>query len=111
AGRTSPDLAIRLTDKLREITVPGVQLFVEPVKDYRFVLALRGDNLSGRLSETDPQALGKPPLPVRALEAAARPAADAVNAFVTQARQSLADQRPANMGLLGGFYQLPGLAQ
>ena len=109
AGRISTDLCVRLTDRLREITVPGVQLFVEPVKDYRFVLALRGSNLSGRLSETDPQALGKPPLPVRALEAEARPAADAVNAFVTQARRILADERPANMVLLRGFDQLPEL--
>ena len=109
AGRISTDLCIRLTDRLREITVPGVQLFVEPVKDYRFVLALRGSNLSGRLSETDPQALGKPPLPVRALEPEARPAADAVNAFVTQARRILADERPANMVLLRGFDQLPEL--
>jgi 2,3-bisphosphoglycerate-independent phosphoglycerate mutase len=109
AGRISTDLCVRLTDRLREITVPGVQLFVEPVKDYRFVLALRGSNLSGRLSETDPQALGKPPLPVRALESEARPAADAVNAFVTQARRILADERPANMVLLRGFDQLPEL--
>jgi 2,3-bisphosphoglycerate-independent phosphoglycerate mutase len=109
AGRISTDLCVRLTDKLRAITVPGVQLFVEPVKDYRFVLALRGNNLSGRLSETDPQALGKPPLPVRALESEARPAADAVNAFVSQARRILADERPANMVLLRGFDQLPEL--
>ena len=109
AGRISTDLCVRLTDRLREITVPGVQLFVEPVKDYRFVLALRGSNLSGRLSETDPQALGKPPLPVRALESEARPAADAVNAFVTQARRILADERPANMVLLRGFDQLTEL--
>ena len=109
AGRISTDLCVRLTDKLRTITVPGVQLFVEPVKDYRFVLALRGPNLGGRLSETDPQALGKPPLPVRALEPEARPAADAVNAFVTQARRILADERPANMVLLRGFDQLPEL--
>ena len=109
AGRISTDLCVRLTDRLREITVPGVQLFVEPVKDYRFVLALRGGNLSGRLSETDPQVLGKPPLPVRALESEARLAADVVNAFVAQARRILADERPANMVLLRGFDQLPEL--
>jgi 2,3-bisphosphoglycerate-independent phosphoglycerate mutase len=109
AGRISTDVCIRLTERLRTITVPGMQIFVEPVKDYRFVLALRGERLSGRLSETDPQALGKPPLPVRALEPEARPAADAVNAFVTQARRVLADERPANMVLLRGFDQLPEL--
>src|SRR2546427_495203 len=45
----------------------------------------------------------------RALESEARPAADAVNAFVSQARRLLADERPANMVLLRGFDQLPEL--
>ena len=109
AGRISTEECIRLTERLRTITVPGVQLMVEPVKEHRFVLALRGAGLSGRLSETDPQALGKPPLPVRALESEARAAADAVNAFVTQARRILADETAANMVLLRGFDQLPEL--
>jgi 2,3-bisphosphoglycerate-independent phosphoglycerate mutase len=109
AGRISTDLGIRLTDRLREIKVPGVELFVEPVKEYRFVLVLRGSGLSGALSETDPQATGKPPLPVRALNAEARPAADVVNSFVTQARRLLTDEAPANMVLLRGFDQLPDL--
>jgi 2,3-bisphosphoglycerate-independent phosphoglycerate mutase len=109
AGRISTDLCIRLTDRLREIRVPGAELFVEPVKEYRFVLVLRGGGLSGALSETDPQATGKPPLPVRALNAEARSTADVVNSFVTQARRVLANEAPANMILLRGFDQLPDL--
>jgi len=109
AGRISTDVCIRLTDRLRSIRLPGVEMFVEPVKDYRFVLVLRGPGLSGRLSETDPQALAKPPLPVRALDPEARTTADAVNAFATEARRILADAAPANMVLLRGFDQLPEL--
>lgn len=109
AGRISTDLCIRLTDRLRGIRLPGVEMFVEPVKDYRFVLVLRGPGLSGRLSETDPQVLAKPPLPVRALDPEARTAADAVNTFATEARRILADAAPANMVLLRGFDQLPEL--
>ncbi len=109
AGRISTGACIRLTDRLREIKIPGVELFVEPVKEHRFVLVLRGSGLSGALSETDPQATGKPPLPVRGLNAEARPAADIVNSFVTQARRMLADETPANMILLRGFDQLPDL--
>src|SRR5438034_3579330 len=107
AGRISTEECIRLTDRLREIQVPGVELLLEPVKEHRFVLVLRGSGLSGRLSETDPQALGKPPLPVRALESGARVTADIVNTFVTEARRLLADENPANMILLRGFDQLP----
>ena len=109
AGRISTDVCIRLTDRLREIRIPGAELFVEPVKEHRFVLVLRGGGLSGTLSETDPQATGKPPLPVRALNAEARSTADVVNSFVTQARRVLANEAPANMILLRGFDQLPDL--
>jgi 2,3-bisphosphoglycerate-independent phosphoglycerate mutase len=109
AGRISTDVCIRLTDRLREIKVPGVELFFEPVKEHRFVLVLRGAGLSGALSETDPQATGKPPLPVRALDPEARTAADAVNNVVTQARRLLVAETPANMILLRGFDQLADL--
>jgi 2,3-bisphosphoglycerate-independent phosphoglycerate mutase len=109
AGRISTERCVQLTERLREIRLPGVDLFVEPVKEHRFVLVLRGAGLSARLSETDPQAPGRPPLPVRALEPAAEPTAAAVNAFVAEARRRLADAAPANMVLLRGFDQLPAL--
>src|SRR5438094_149784 len=96
-------------DGLRGIRLPGVEVLVEPVQEHRFVLVLRGAGLSGRLSETDPQALGKPPLPVRALEPEAARTAELVNAFVEEARKRLADAAPANMVLLRGFDKLPEL--
>ena len=65
AGRIPTERCAALVDRLRRIRVPGVELLVEPVKEHRFVLVLRGPGLSGRLSETDPQALGQPPLPVQ----------------------------------------------
>jgi 2,3-bisphosphoglycerate-independent phosphoglycerate mutase len=109
AGRISTDLCVRLTDRLRTIRVPGVELLVEPVKEHRFVLVLRGAGLSGRLSETDPQLLGKPPLPVHGQDTAAGPTAARVNDFIAQAARLLADAAPANMILLRGFDQLPAL--
>ena len=75
---------------------------VEPVKEHRFVLVLRGAGLGGRLSESDPQALGKPPLAVRALEPASESSAAAVNRFVDEARTLLQDAAPANMVLSAG---------
>ncbi len=109
AGRIATDVCVRLTDRLRQITVPGLDILVEPVKEHRFVLVLRGRGLSGRLSETDPQALGAAPLPVRALEPDAAPTAEAVNTFVAEARRRLSDAAPANMILLRGFDKLPDL--
>src|SRR3989475_694538 len=113
AGRIPTEVCVRLTERLRGIPLPGVELFVEPVKEHRFVLVLRGRGkavgLSGRLSETDPQALGRAPLPVKPLEPKAKASAQRVNAFVAGARRRLADAAPANMVLLRGFDRLPRL--
>jgi 2,3-bisphosphoglycerate-independent phosphoglycerate mutase len=109
AGRIATDLCVKLVERLRTIRLPGVEVLVEPVQEHRFVLVLRGSGLSGRLSETDPQALGTPPLPVHPLEPAAAKTAELVNAFVDEARKRLADAAPANMVLLRGFDRLPEL--
>ena len=109
AGRIPTELCVRLVDRLRVIRLPDVEVHVEPVKEHRFVLVLRGAGLSGRLSETDPQATAKPPLPVKPLEAAATKTADLVNHFIAEARKILAGEPQANMILLRGFDLLPDL--
>ena len=109
AGRISTELCVSLCQRLRKIRLKGVEVFVEPVKEHRFVLVLRGRNLSGHLSETDPQALGVPPRPAKALVPDAGPTAKLVNRFVEHARSVLADAAPANMVLLRGFDKLPEL--
>jgi 2,3-bisphosphoglycerate-independent phosphoglycerate mutase len=109
AGRIPTERCAALVDRLRRIQTRGVELFVEPVKEHRFVLVLRGAGLSGRLSETDPQALGQPPLLVRPLAPEAQATADIVNRFVADARTLLADAAPANGVLLRGFDQRPAL--
>ncbi len=115
AGRISTEQCIKLTTLLREkVHVPGVELFVEPVKEHRFVLVLRGVGLAGDLSESDPQQVGVPALPIRPLAEAAdlvasRRTAELVNGFVAQAQQVLADQAPANMVLLRGLDKRPAI--
>ena len=109
AGRITTDLCVSLCERLRGIELPGVEVLVEPVKEHRFVLVLRGPGLSGRLSETDPQSLGVAPLPIRALAPEAERTAGLVNRFVDAARPLLADAAPANMILLRGFDQQPDL--
>ena len=109
AGRIATDLCVRLCERLRGIRLEGVEVLVEPVKEHRFVLVLRGSGLSGRLSETDPQQLGAAPLPVKPLAPEAERTARLVNAFVDAARPLLRDEAPANMLLLRGFDQRPHL--
>jgi 2,3-bisphosphoglycerate-independent phosphoglycerate mutase len=109
AGRIPTEVCVRLVDRLRGVRVPGAEVLVEPVKEHRFVLVLRGPELSGRLRETDPQVLGSPPLPVEPLEPAAARTAELANRFVDAARELLRDESPANMVLLRGFDRLPDL--
>jgi 2,3-bisphosphoglycerate-independent phosphoglycerate mutase len=109
AGRISTERCVELVERLRAIRVAGAEVLVEPVKEHRFVLVLRGPGLSGRLTESDPQALGQAPLPVHPQAPEARTTAQAVNEFVEAARAILADAAPANMVLLRGFDQRPAL--
>ncbi|HEV2053819.1 MAG TPA: 2,3-bisphosphoglycerate-independent phosphoglycerate mutase [Methylomirabilota bacterium] len=109
AGRIATELCVALCEKLRSVTVDGAEIVIEPLNEHRFVLVLRGEGLSGRVSETDPQALGAPPLRARALEPSAERAAAAVNQFVERARPLLRDAAPANMVLLRGFDKQPDI--
>lgn len=109
AGRISTEKSTELVGSLRSIELPDVQTFVEPVKEYRFVLVLRSENLTGPLTETDPQRLGIAPLPVKALRPEAEHTAAEFNQWIAQARAILADHSPANMVTLRGLDKNPGL--
>jgi 2,3-bisphosphoglycerate-independent phosphoglycerate mutase len=111
AGRISSEIGTRLVEKLRAITLPGVEVFVEPVKEYRFCLVLRGEGLADGLTETDPQQTGVPPLPVEALRPEAEYSARLVNQWLAEARVLLADEHPANGCNLRGLAKDPGLPQ
>jgi 2,3-bisphosphoglycerate-independent phosphoglycerate mutase len=107
AGRIPTALSAPICERLSQIKLPRVQLFVEPVRDHRFLLVLRGEGLSERVSETDPQREGEKPLPVRALAPEAEPTARLLNDFVAQAARLLLDEAPANMLTLRGFAKHP----
>ncbi|MGC8916322.1 MAG: 2,3-bisphosphoglycerate-independent phosphoglycerate mutase [Thermoanaerobaculum sp.] len=107
AGRIPTEENRRLVARLRAITLPGVELFVETESEHRGVLVLRGSGLSPKLADTDPQKTGVPPLPVRALAPEAEPTARLVAAFVAEAEKILASEPKANGVLLRGFDSLP----
>lgn len=109
AGRIPTEVGARLCEKLRRIRLPGVETFVEPVQEYRFLLVLRGEGLYDGLTETDPQQLGKPPLPVQPLRPEAARTADLLNEWMAEARKLLADEYPANGCNLRGIAKDPGL--
>ena len=85
AGRIPTDESAPICERLDRIEIPGVQVDVFSVQDYRFVLRLRGDGLSELVTETDPQVTGAKALDVKALKPEAQKTADIVNEFVKQA--------------------------
>ena len=109
AGRIPTEESRPLCQLLDSVELPGVETHVLPVRDYRFVLLMRGEALSDRLGETDPQRTGTEPLSITALTPEAQHAAEAANLFVRRAVELLNGQERANMVLLRGFSKLPTL--
>jgi 2,3-bisphosphoglycerate-independent phosphoglycerate mutase len=107
AGRISTDVCRRLVDKLRTIRLDGVELFLEPVRDYRFVLVLRGEGLGAEIEDTDPGRTGVPPLEPAARDAASERTAALLRDFIERAASLLADEHPANMITLRGIARRP----
>jgi 2,3-bisphosphoglycerate-independent phosphoglycerate mutase len=111
AGRIATEETASICAELRQIELPGVELFVEPVREHRFLFVLRpreeGVTLSDQLADTDPQREGVPPLPPRALAPEAEATAQLVEQFVAAARERLASCRPANGLMLRGFARHP----
>jgi 2,3-bisphosphoglycerate-independent phosphoglycerate mutase len=111
AGRISTEECARMVDLIRDIQLPGVEVIVKPVRDYRFVLILRGPGLSMALNETDPQRTGLKPLPVEPRDGTPEAAhtANLVNQWLALVQARIKDQHPANMATLRGWSREPGL--
>ena len=107
AGRIPTEKCAELCEMLKGVSIKGIEVFVQPVKDYRAVVVFRGKGLSDAVADTDPQIMGVKPLdPVAADPKGAR-TAEVAKDFVAQCRKILAKQQPANGILLRGFAELP----
>ncbi len=109
AGRIPTEESAPLAVKLRQVRIPGIEVIVEPVKEHRFVVVLRGEGLGGNVLDTDPQATGVPPLEPVAQDDASQKTADVAKQFLSQAREILADQPKANFHTMRGFATRPDL--
>lgn len=110
AGRPTNEKNKAAVEKLRTIQIPGVELFVEPVKEHRFVLVIRGDGLGDRVNDTDPQAVGVAPLKAEGADEASKKTADVVNQFIAEAVKVLASEGAINGATLRGFATYPKIA-
>jgi len=109
AGRIPTEECVKRVEVLRTIKIPGVEIFVEPVKEYRFALVLRGEGLNSAIQETDPQRTGVPPLPIQALDPAAEKTAAILRQWWEKANILLANMPPANSCTMRGYAMDPGL--
>jgi 2,3-bisphosphoglycerate-independent phosphoglycerate mutase len=109
AGRIPTEKCAELCNLLRGFESKDVKTFVEPVKEYRFLLVFRGEELSAELTETDPQKVGVPPFPLKPLKPEAERTAEQINRWLSHAKEVLKHQIPANMVLLRGFSKVPPL--
>ncbi|MBN2291870.1 MAG: 2,3-bisphosphoglycerate-independent phosphoglycerate mutase [Pirellulales bacterium] len=107
AGRIPTEESAPLAVKLRQVSIPGVEVFVEPVKEHRFVVVFRGKGLGDKVLDTDPQETGVVPLDPVAEDEPSKKTAEIAAKFYTQAIKLLADQPKANGLTMRGFSGLP----
>ncbi|MBI5758775.1 MAG: 2,3-bisphosphoglycerate-independent phosphoglycerate mutase [Planctomycetales bacterium] len=109
AGRIASDIGQRLCEKLDKITIPGVEVFVRPVKEYRLVVVFRAPGLGGNVADTDPQKTGVAPLDPVGRDADSQRTAEIAKAFLKQAREVLKDDAPANFFTMRGIDKRPAI--
>ena len=107
AGRIASEIGVRLCVKLDQIKIPGVEVFVRPVKEYRLVVVFRGEGLGGNVADTDPQKTGVPPLEPVARDAASQRTAKIAKEFLKQSREVLQGDAPANFFTMRGIDKRP----
>ena len=107
AGRPTTERCVAMCKLLQTIQLPGLEVFVEPVREHRFVVVIRGDGLGDAVNDTDPQGVGLAPLTAKGADPASQKTADAVNKFIAEAGRVLKGQAPTNMVTLRGFARYP----
>lgn len=110
AGRISSEESAPLAISLRQVKIPGIEIFVEPVKEHRFVVVFRAPGLGGNVKDTDPQATGVPPLDPVAEDAASQKTAEVAKEFLRQAKEILKGHPKANFHTMRGFANKPNLS-
>lgn len=109
AGRIGDEENRRVVDKLNAgIKTSGpIEILVRSVSEHRGLVVLRGTGLGGHVADTDPQSVGVPPLPAKALDEPSKQTALALDMFVAEAERVLKDEPRANGLLLRGIDRRP----
>jgi 2,3-bisphosphoglycerate-independent phosphoglycerate mutase len=104
AGRLPTEEAAAICELLmREIKLDEAEFFLQPEREHRGLLVLRGKGLEKDLNDTDPQVTGVAPFEPQARTPEARGTETLVKQILDQARSLLADRERGNFLLLRGF--------
>ena len=109
AGRIPSEEALPIVEILSQVQIPGIEMEVRHVREYRFAVIMRGANLNATILDTDPQSTGKSPLPAIADAPEAEKTAEYFNQWIKTAKDALKDQPKANGLTLRGFSSDPAL--
>ncbi len=111
AGRISTEKNQKLCALLqKEISeINGVQVFIYPGKEHRFVIVFKGEGLRGELTDADPQKEGLKARGTEALTSEAQKTAEIINQYIKKATELLQPFKPANTILLRGFSKIPDI--
>jgi 2,3-bisphosphoglycerate-independent phosphoglycerate mutase len=82
AGRISTETNSELAALLDGMEIEGTKVFVKTEKEHRIAVIFRGEELSDRLSDSDPQVTGERPHRVEPLDPTASDTARIVNLFI-----------------------------
>lgn len=114
AGRISTETAQTLCEKLNGIVLDGGECEVKAVKEHRFLLVVKGENLGAAIRDTDPHVTGVRPgqvEPVHEPDDQTRNTIKLLKQFVEKAGERLQGESKANGVLLRGFASLPEIPQ
>ena len=113
AGRLPTEECVKICKELQDAVaeVDGIKVFIMPVKEYRFAVVLRGEELSPAIADTDPQKEGFKPKDIESSEdsPAARKTVAVLTKLTKKYYEILKPRATANSMLLRGFSSHPGM--
>lgn len=109
AGRPPTEENQRVVTKLKEAIprIEDVEVHFYTESEHRFLVILRGEGLEDKVTDTDPQKTGLPPLKAKALDEASEKTARIVNLLSERIREVLKDEPRMNGALFRGASKKP----
>lgn len=109
AGRIGTEENKRLCEKLRKVikTIQDYDIEFHSGVEHRFVILIRGENLSEEIKETDPQKDGFPPSLPEPLSPKGEKTSQILKILIEKGAEVLKDEEEANYFLLRGYSKVP----